>query len=47
MAVVHRKLWIFAAYISSENNTDADRESRIKNIDTEWELAEFEYNEIT
>lgn len=43
----HRKLWIFATYIPSEENTDADRESRTKNIDTEWELADFAYNKIT
>lgn len=41
----HRKLWIFASYIKSCDNIDADRESRVKNVDTEWEIAEevFEY----
>lgn len=34
-----RKIWIFASYIPSRENTDADRESRRVNIDTEWELG--------
>lgn len=34
-----RNLWIFASYISSKDNVEADRASRIVNIDTEWELS--------
>lgn len=35
----NRRIWIFASYIASRENTEADRGSRIKNIDTEWELS--------
>ena len=34
-----RRIWIFASYIPSRENTDADRESRRVNVDTEWELG--------
>lgn len=33
-----RKLWIFASYISSKENVEADYASRIINIDTEWKM---------
>ena len=33
-----RKLWIFASYIPSGKNVEADTASRLLNIDTEWEL---------
>lgn len=36
----------FASYIPSRENTNADRESRRSNIDTEWELAEPIFNLI-
>lgn len=32
-----------ASYIKSEDNVEADRESRINNIDTEWELADYAF----
>lgn len=35
-----RGLWIFASYIASQDNVEADRASRIKNVDTEWELSQ-------
>ncbi|XP_053595511.1 uncharacterized protein LOC128667832 [Microplitis demolitor] len=41
-----KKLWIFASYIPSKENTDADRESRRSNIDTEWELGDSFFGEI-
>lgn len=41
-----RRLFIFASYIKSKDNTDADRESRCSNIDTEWSLSLEAYNEI-
>lgn len=40
-----RNIWIFASYVKSEENF-ADKPSRIKNIDTEWELADFAYRDI-
>lgn len=33
-----RQIWIFASYIPSKGNTDADRESRLNNVGTEWEF---------
>lgn len=41
-----RKLWIFASYISSKENTEADYASRIVNIDTEWELNDKSFKTI-
>ena len=34
-----RNLWIFASYIASAENVEADRASRMDNVDTELELA--------
>ncbi|KAJ8909546.1 hypothetical protein NQ315_012740, partial [Exocentrus adspersus] len=34
-----RRVWLVASYISSGDNTEADRESRRINEDTEWELC--------
>lgn len=34
-----RELWIFASYIRSKENLEADFESRHSNLDTEWELS--------
>ena len=34
-----RKLYIFASYIPSKENTEANRKSKINNIDTEWEVS--------
>jgi hypothetical protein len=41
-----RNLFIFASYIKSKDNIEADRASRITNIDTEWELNESRFQEI-
>lgn len=41
-----RNLWIFASYIASRENETADAESRINNIDIEWELAPWIFNSI-
>ena len=41
-----REIWVFASYIPSSENVDADRESRITNIDTEWELAAFAFEKL-
>lgn len=41
-----RKNIRFASYILSENKIIADRFSRIKNIDIEWELNELIFQEI-
>ncbi|XP_018375483.1 PREDICTED: uncharacterized protein LOC108769154 [Trachymyrmex cornetzi] len=38
-----RDIWLFAVHIPSEKNVIADGHSRIKNIDTEWEIAEFAF----
>ena len=40
-----RKIWVFAEYIASKVNP-ADEGSRLQNIDTEWELAQFAYDRI-
>ena len=34
-----RDLWLFASYISSAENTEADRESRSRSDETEWSLS--------
>ncbi|XP_046744290.1 uncharacterized protein LOC124410169 [Diprion similis] len=41
-----RDLWIFASYISSRDNKEADEESRVKQNETEWELASWAYDQI-
>ncbi|XP_071578072.1 uncharacterized protein [Temnothorax nylanderi] len=41
-----KSLWLFASYIPSKENTEADRESRYTNIDTEWELADYAFNHL-
>lgn len=41
-----RDLWILASYIPSKENVEADRESRLENIDTEWELSNFAFSSI-
>lgn len=40
-----RNLWLFASYIPSKDN-EADAASRIDNIDTEWELSPFAFQNI-
>lgn len=42
-----RNIYIFASYIKSCENTIADRESRRINIDTEWEICEPVFTQIT
>ena len=39
-----RNIYLFASYIPSKENTDADRLSKVKNIDTEWELNNEYFN---
>lgn len=47
-----RNIWIFDSYIASKDYIaskvyiEADKESRIKNPDTKWELASFAYDKI-
>lgn len=41
-----RELWIFASYIKSKDNTEADFESRSSNQDIEWELCQNSFNKI-
>lgn len=41
-----RKIWLKASYISSKENVEADRASRISNIDTEWELSQAAFDQI-
>lgn len=41
-----RNIYVFASYIKSSDNI-ADFESRQSNIDTEWELADYAYKQIT
>lgn len=41
-----RKLWVFAEYISSKENKEADALSRIQNKDIKWELADYAFDKI-
>lgn len=41
-----RRLWIFASYISSKDNVEADYASRFINIDTEWEMNDRAFRVI-
>jgi hypothetical protein len=41
-----RQLFIYAAYIKSKENVEADEESRRLNIDTEWSLSARAFNKI-
>lgn len=41
-----RSIWVHAAYIPSKENDIADEQSRLKNIDTEWELAGYAFRKI-
>lgn len=41
-----RKIFLVASYIPSKQNMHADSASRIKNMDTEWELSEIAYENI-
>ena len=42
---IERNVWIFSEYVASKENP-ADKESRIINQDTEWELANYAYDKI-
>ena len=42
---IERENWVFAEYVTSKDNI-ADKESRITNMDTEWELANYAYQDI-
>lgn len=42
-----RNLWVFAEYISSKENKEADTLSRISNTDIEWELSDYAFQKIT
>lgn len=41
-----RNIWIFATYIPSRENKEADKASRKINIDTEWELCNGAFENI-
>lgn len=41
-----RNIFLFASYIPSKENVEADALSRLKNQNGEWELASFAYNKI-
>ncbi|XP_074105591.1 uncharacterized protein LOC141531585 [Cotesia typhae] len=41
-----RKIWPVATYIPSALNVDADAASRVKNLDTEWELSPVVFQKI-
>lgn len=40
-------IWLHAEHIPSKQNSIADRLSRLKNVDTEWELNEYAFRKIT
>lgn len=42
-----RKLFVFASYIKSKDNTEADQESRHFNMDDEWDLELQTFDKIT
>lgn len=42
----HRNMYVFASYIRSSDNYDADKESRRTHPDIEWQLANYAYLEI-
>jgi len=41
-----RNIWIFATYIPSQADVQADRELRRQNADIEWSLTPFFFNQI-
>lgn len=41
-----RQIWLFASYVTAKNNKSADRESRIKNIETEYSLSTTAFTKI-
>lgn len=42
----NRNIWLFASYINSKDNKEADEESRKVNPDIEWELSSSAYQQI-
>lgn len=42
-----RKIWLFASYINTKENVEADQESRKINPDIEWELSDYAFKLIT
>lgn len=42
-----RRLHVYASYIKSKENVDADEESRRQNIDTEWSLSQSAFEKIS
>lgn len=42
----HKNLYVFASYVSSSENFEADRESRRTHPDIEWQLADYAYHKI-
>ncbi|XP_073951901.1 uncharacterized protein [Choristoneura fumiferana] len=42
-----RNIWLFASYINTKDNVEADKESRRTNPDTEWELSSSAFFRIT
>lgn len=40
-------IWLHTEHIPSKQNSIADRLSRLKNLDTEWELAKYAFDEST
>lgn len=43
----NRDIWLFASYISSKANTEAEKNSRKQNVDTEYSLSPIVYKKIT
>ncbi|XP_066590898.1 uncharacterized protein [Prorops nasuta] len=41
-----RDIWIFASYIASKENEEADAASRTNHIDIEWELADWAFRKV-
>ena len=43
---MQRNIWVFAAYISSRENSEADTESRSLKTNTEFELTEKAFYKV-
>lgn len=41
-----RNIWLFASYINTKDNVEADEESRKINVDIEWELSDWAFQMI-
>lgn len=41
-----RNIWLYASYINTRDNKEADFESRKTNPDTEWELSDKAFQKI-